>query len=304
MTFRARPCLLLAVLLVAAAPAAAHQFAPAALALEEISEDRIDVSWKQPVVRVMGSRLRPTLPPECEGIADPVVRTEGTGMRATWQIRCPGGLAGKTVGVEGIAASRAGVLLRITLADGRKLQTILEADAPSYEIRLGAGRLGVFHDYAVLGLEHILTGWDHLLFVLALVLLVGWGARLLWTITAFTLGHSVTLALTALGLVHVPRAPIEAAIALSIYFLAVVPVIVAGGKMPKGVDETKDSLELAYDSIQTGARGIDFGRRVWRHKQPVAMIRALRAVIHDGMQPKEAYKLFQELKGSKKGSKG
>ena len=83
-----------------------------------------------------------------------------------------------------------------------------------------------------------------------------------------------------------------------------VPVIVAGGKMPKGVDETKDSLELAYNSIQKGASGIDFGRRVWRHKQPVAMIRALRAVIHDGMQPKEAYKLFQELKGSKKGSKG
>ncbi len=83
-----------------------------------------------------------------------------------------------------------------------------------------------------------------------------------------------------------------------------VPVIVAGGKMPKGVDETKDSLELAYDSIQKGAKGIDFGRRVWRHQQPVAMVRALRAVIHDGMQPKEAYKLFQELKGSKKGSKG
>ncbi len=78
-----------------------------------------------------------------------------------------------------------------------------------------------------------------------------------------------------------------------------VPVIVAGGKMPKGVDETKDSLELAYDSIQKGAKGIDFGRRVWRHKQPVAMIRALRAVVHDGMQPKEAYQLFQELKGSK-----
>ena len=78
-----------------------------------------------------------------------------------------------------------------------------------------------------------------------------------------------------------------------------VPVIVAGGKMPKGVDETKDSLELASDSIQKGARGIDFGRRVWRHKQPVPMVRALQAVVHDNMKPNQAYELFQELKEAK-----
>jgi len=74
-----------------------------------------------------------------------------------------------------------------------------------------------------------------------------------------------------------------------------VPVIVAGGKMPKGVDETRDSLTLAYDSIQRGARGIDFGRRVWRHKHPVAMIQALRAVVHEGRTPDDAYELFQDL---------
>ncbi len=75
-----------------------------------------------------------------------------------------------------------------------------------------------------------------------------------------------------------------------------VPVIVAGGKMPKGVDETRDSLELAYDSIQRGARGIDFGRRVWRHKHPIPMIRALRAVVQEGSSPESAYELFQVLK--------
>jgi putative autoinducer-2 (AI-2) aldolase len=72
-----------------------------------------------------------------------------------------------------------------------------------------------------------------------------------------------------------------------------VPVIVAGGKAPKGVDETEDSLRLAYDSIQKGAKGIDFGRRVWRHKNPVAMIRALRAVVHEGDKPELAMKLFR-----------
>ena len=75
-----------------------------------------------------------------------------------------------------------------------------------------------------------------------------------------------------------------------------VPVIVAGGKAPKGVDETRDSLYLAYDSIQKGAKGIDFGRRVWRHSHPLAMIGALRHVVHEGATPDEAYDLFRGLK--------
>jgi len=149
------------------------------------------------------------------------VQKDGTGLRARWRIRCPGGLAGKSVGVEGIASSQADVLLRITLRDGRRIRHVLKAEAPSFTIDADSSRTGVFKDYAVLGVEHILTGRDHLLFVLALVLLVGWGRSLAWTITSFTAGHSVTLALAALGVVHVPQAPMEAAIALSIYFLAV-----------------------------------------------------------------------------------
>lgn len=205
----------------AAVPALAHQFAPALLEIEEKSAEESVVRWKQPAVRVQGSQLRPVLPVECQGLGDPEVRKEGTGIRASWRIRCPGGLTGKSVGVEGIAGSQADVLLRITLRDGRRLRHVLKAEAPSFKIDADGSRAGVFKDYAVLGVEHILLGWDHLLFVLALVLLVGWGRSLAWTITAFTAGHSVTLALAALGVVHVPQAPIEAAIALSIYFLAV-----------------------------------------------------------------------------------
>ncbi|MBI3934426.1 MAG: hypothetical protein HY316_07010 [Acidobacteria bacterium] len=79
-----------------------------------------------------------------------------------------------------------------------------------------------------------------------------------------------------------------------------VPVIVAGGKAPKGIDETRDSLYLAYDSIQKGARGIDFGRRVWRHAHPVAMIQALRLVVHEGATPDQAYEAFHDLQESRK----
>jgi hydrogenase/urease accessory protein HupE len=216
--------------LAAAAPALAHQFAPALLEIEERSADEAAVRWKQPAVRVQGSQLRPVLPVECEGIGDPVVQKEGTGLRARWRMRCPGGLAGKSVGVEGIASSQADVLLRITLRDGRRIRHVLKAEAPSFTIDADSSRTGVFKDYAALGVEHILLGWDHLLFVLALVLLVGWGRSLAWTITSFTAGHSVTLALASLGVVHVPQAPIEAAIALSIYFLAVELTSVRQGK--------------------------------------------------------------------------
>ena len=202
-------------------PALAHQFAPALLELEETGPERLAVSWKQPAVRVQGSRLQPVLPVECEGIGDPEVAREGTGLRARWEIECPGGLAGKSVGVEGIASSRADVLLRIELLDGRRFRHVLTAEEPRFDVHEDEGRLGVLKSYTVLGIEHILNGFDHLLFVLALVLLIGWGRSLLFTVTAFTLGHSITLALASLGFVHVPPAPVEVAIALSIYVLAV-----------------------------------------------------------------------------------
>lgn len=224
------PPLVLLALLLPASPAAAHQFAPALLELEEISAESAKVSWKQPILRVQGSELRPVLPPECRGIGEPRVREEGTGLKAEWEITCPHGLSGKKVGVEGIASSQADVLLRVTLRDGRHLRQILTADRPDFAIDADASRPGVFKDYATLGFEHILEGWDHLLFVLALVLLVGWGRSLLLTITAFTAGHSVTLALASLGWVAVPPAPIEAAIALSIFFLAVELTRVRAGK--------------------------------------------------------------------------
>jgi hydrogenase/urease accessory protein HupE len=86
----------------------------------------------------------------------------------------------------------------------------------------------VARDYLTLGVEHILEGYDHLLFLVCLMLIAGTGRRILITITGFTIAHSITLALSALGVVHVPIAPVEAAIALSIVFLAV--EIVRGDK--------------------------------------------------------------------------
>jgi len=203
-----------------AQPVLAHQFAPALLEVREIGSDDVHARWKEPAVRVQGSALRPILPAGCRGIADPTVRREGTGMQAEWDIHCPGGLAGLTVGAEGIASSGANVLVRVELADGGKHSHVLTADSPTYRIPERSSWLGVLASYIGLGFEHILSGYDHLLFVGGLTLLVGFGRNLAWTITAFTLGHSITLAIAVLGFVEFPSHLIEAGIAASLYFLA------------------------------------------------------------------------------------
>jgi hypothetical protein len=211
-------------------PLSAHRFAPALLELQEVEAERAAVRWKEPAERVRESRLQPVLPSECRGIGEPVVTREGTGMTARWEIACAGGLVGKQVAVEGIATSGADVLLRIGLLDGRSMRHVLTGDGV-FTIPAGESAFGVLRSYATLGVEHILFGFDHLLFVLALVLLVRDLRRLLWTITAFTVGHSVTLALAVLGFVHAPQAPVEAAIAFSIYVLAVEIVRSNAGKV-------------------------------------------------------------------------
>ncbi|WP_085212552.1 HupE/UreJ family protein [Methylomagnum ishizawai] len=111
--------------------------------------------------------------------------------------------------------------MRLALADGRSVRHVLTADHPEFQVPEREGALDVMAGYGRIGFEHILGGVDHLLFVLGLVLLVRGGKRLLWTVTAFTVGHSLTLALAVLGFVHVPQQPIEAGIAFSIYMLAV-----------------------------------------------------------------------------------
>jgi hydrogenase/urease accessory protein HupE len=207
--------------LFAAASTSAHVFAPALLEMRETTPGHALVRWKQPAARVSGSGLVPVLSRSCHARGEPKTSDEDTGVVASWAIDCSGGLVGQTIRVEGIAASQANVLLRLVLADGRSVWHVLTADEPSFVVPPRQGALDVLASYGRLGVEHILTGFDHLLFVLGLVLLVGGGRRLLWTVTAFTLGHSVTLTLAILGFVHAPQQPIEAGIAFSIYVLAI-----------------------------------------------------------------------------------
>jgi hydrogenase/urease accessory protein HupE len=128
---------------------------------------------------------------------------------------------GTRVGVDGLATSRTEALARLVLADGRVVQRVLRVAEPFTIVPARPQPRVVVRDYARLGVEHILTGIDHLLFVFGLLLLAPALKALAKTITAFTVGHSVTLSLAVLGFTQVPVRPVEVAIALSVLALAV-----------------------------------------------------------------------------------
>ena len=129
--------------------------------------------------------------------------------------------ARRRIGVSGPGGVALGAIVRVTLADGRLVQGVASPGKLLLTVPPRPRALDVMRDYARLGVAHILTGPDHLLFVFGLVLLAGTARRLLATVSAFTLGHSITLSLAALGLVDVPSGAIEVAIAASVLALAV-----------------------------------------------------------------------------------
>jgi len=206
----------------AAAPAAAHPLAPSLLSIEEAADGAIAVTFKMARQQPNGGEVAPELPERCAASERPRVEADEQSVTVRWTAQCGAeGLVGARVGVRGLAETDTNALLRIVLRDGRRVQAVLYAGAPSLVVPERASALGVFRDYLRLGVMHIATGFDHLLFVFGLVLLARGTRRLLWTVTAFTAGHSVTLSLAALGVVRFPTAPIEVAIAGTILALAV-----------------------------------------------------------------------------------
>lgn len=209
--------------LLAAVPAAeAHPLAPALLELEEGAGGRVSVTWKQSRLTSGGAAAAPVIPATCSPVTAPRRSVDALRLVERFEADCgEAGLVGAQVGVTSLDRTGTDALVRVRLADGRTFQRVVRGDAPSFVIPERPARLDVLRDYAGLGVGHILGGADHLLFVLGLLLLVGGGAGLVRTVTAFTAGHSVTLGLASLGLVRLPSAPIEVAIAGSVLWLAV-----------------------------------------------------------------------------------
>ena len=207
----------------------AHPLAPGLMRVQQLDDGSVQLLWKTPRQTPAGLRLRPDMPAVCSALDKGEQHTRGTALLYQWRLDCGATLVGQRWGVTGLQAGLPGVLLQIQLADGRHLHRMLDAREPGYVIPARQGSAAVFVDYMLLGIDHLATGIDHLLFVLILTLLVGWGSRLVWTITLFTLGHSITLALAVLGYVDFPGELVEIAIAFSIAIAAAVLVKSARG---------------------------------------------------------------------------
>jgi len=197
----------------------AHEFTPGYLGLTESAPNTFEVQWKLSTTGGLQKVLSPRLPGDCMA-GDVRQYVVGDGEIQRWRLACPQGLAGATISIAGLESTGTDVLLRIDYLDGSSLTRRLDAGTDSVVVPKQAGWIDVSRSYLVLGVEHILGGIDHLLFVLALLLIVNGVRRLVLTITAFTIAHSITLGAATLGFVKVQGPPVEAVIALSILFLA------------------------------------------------------------------------------------
>lgn len=199
----------------------ADEIRPAYLQLTEVDTDVYQVLWKVPA-RTGNQRLSLAVEfdPQIKALSERQGGFIGDAHLQNWSVQAAGGLPGKSIAINGQRESAVEVLLRVEYLEGDSLIHRLTPAAPRYDIPERLGTLGVMSTYLILGVEHILIGIDHLLFVLVLLMLVHTVRKLVWTITAFTLAHSITLSLAALDVIHIPVPPVEACIALSIVFVA------------------------------------------------------------------------------------
>jgi hydrogenase/urease accessory protein HupE len=206
--------------LLALSPAIAHEARPAYLEIKETAPGQFSVLWRTPVlagmrlpvVLRMPDSLNNTKPPVIEELADSLVERR-------WIDAGPAGLAGKRIDFVGLQGTITDAVVKVELLDGRNWTTFAHPSQPCIEIAADQSWAGVMGAYIVQGIRHILFGADHMLFVLGLLLIVKDRWMLLKTVTAFTVAHSLTLAIATFGYASAPMLPLNAAIALSILFL-------------------------------------------------------------------------------------
>jgi hydrogenase/urease accessory protein HupE len=213
------PLLVLLLGLGTTAPAAAHEFRPGYLELREQDPSTFALLWKRPSGGEVEIRIVPVVPAGCSlsGPARQQLTPGAVVVRGT--LSCSGGLAGKTIRIEGLETTLTDVLVRVQHADGRVESQLLRPASPAFTLGEATHAGQRAWSYLELGLQHILLGVDHLLFVLGLLLIVRDRWMLVKTVTAFTVAHSLTLAAATLGYASVPLPPLNAAVAVSILFL-------------------------------------------------------------------------------------
>lgn len=200
----------------------AHEIRPGYLEIRETAEHTLHLTWKQPLIGNYGLPLHPVI--SAGWLVDSLASTTYTEYYLIKRWKVPAShkeLDNQTISIRGLEKTMTDVLVQVILADQRTYSYLLKPLEPAVTLHLAGVQTPPLWQYFQMGLYHIWTGFDHLLFVFCLLLLVNNRNRLIWTITAFTIAHSITLALATFGIIDVSAAFTEAAIALSIVFLAV-----------------------------------------------------------------------------------
>jgi hydrogenase/urease accessory protein HupE len=208
-----------AILLAATGAALAHEVRPGLLELTETASGTYAFLWKKPTGGEVESQIAPVVPAECRLVTPGQEQLTPGAVVVRGTLACPGGIAGRTIAIAGLEATITDVLVRVNHADGRLESYLLRPTTPSVTFGAITSTAERAAGYVQLGIQHILLGVDHLLFVLGLMLIVSDRWTLVKTITAFTVAHSITLAIATLGYASAPLPPLNAAIALSILFL-------------------------------------------------------------------------------------
>ena len=221
---------LLALLALPAAPARADELRPGYLEMTETAPRQWRLAWKEPFTAPpLASPAPPSLPANCRYHGTIEQGVAGLAIVGAAEARCEGPVGGGEIGMPGLIG-QSDMLVRVAQL-GEPVQALrLTAAEPRATIAARPDRTQVLRSYFVIGVEHILLGWDHLLFVIALVLLLRRWRPVVLTATAFTVAHSITLAGASLGLLGMPQRPVEALIALSIVFLALEIVRLRAGR--------------------------------------------------------------------------
>ncbi|SFL18883.1 HupE/UreJ family protein [Shimia haliotis] len=200
--------------------ASAHALDPGYLEIRQIASEQWNVHWRKPDVNGQPMAIDAVLPEGCTPARGPAPVFDNRAWISSWVAECRLGIAGQSIAISGLEAQENDVLVRLHPLNADPTTLRFTPDAAVQTIPTEQTTWSVFVAYFALGFEHILEGWDHLLFVFALFILVRDPWRLVGAVTAFTLAHSITLALATFGVLNVPGPPVEAIIALSIVFLA------------------------------------------------------------------------------------
>jgi hydrogenase/urease accessory protein HupE len=195
--------------------ASAHEVNPAFLELTETESGQFDVVWKQPIKDGRRLKLDPVFPEDCEASAMVLEGAVGA-VVSRWTLSCA--LNEGEIRVDGLDRTLTDVFVQIHRIDGSVASVVLKPAAAAFELGEETSSAPLLA-YFRIGVDHIIFGYDHLLFVLGLCLLVR-PAQLLLTVTAFTVAHSITLGLSTLAGTTLPGPPVESVIALSLILLA------------------------------------------------------------------------------------